>query len=165
MNFPASVANKGLTLGLSPLNATLTKTRGGTPNSPTAPRQALFFFLFRLRERRLPGLPRAARGPRRGVNSASFSQPTTVDSQLLLALHSSDGNTAAAFTLDGETGPHDAHRCWEHGSWIFAQSSRQQGILAQHPAGARPRRSRFFQNLLSRLPIPIPFPRTPLQTL
>src|SRR5882762_7970089 len=89
----------------------------------------------------------------------------TVDSQLLLALHSSDGNTAAAFTLDGKTGPHDAHRCWEHGSGIFAQSSRQQGIFAQHPAGARPRGRRFFQDLLPRLPIHFPFPRTPPQTL
>src|SRR5213076_1365520 len=52
----------------------------------------------------------------------------------------SHGNSAAAFTLDGKTGPHDAHRCWEHGSRIFAQSTRQQGVLAQHPAGTRPRR-------------------------
>src|SRR6266852_8191993 len=132
---------------------------GGTPNSPTAPRQALF--LFRLRERRLPRLPPAARGPRRGVNSASFSQPSTVDSQLLLALHSGDGNSAAAFTLDGKTGPHDAHRCWEHGSGIFAQVSRQQGILSQHPEGTRPRRRRLLQNLLPRLPILFSLSRTP----
>src|SRR6266849_10738973 len=71
----------------------------------------------------------------------------------LPAIHFADGNSAAAFTLDGKTGPHDAHCCWEHGSRIFAQVSRQQGILAQHPNGTRPRRRRFLQNLLPRLPI------------
>src|SRR5713101_3428628 len=81
------------------------------------------------------------------------------------ALHSSDGNSAAAFTLDGKTGPHDAHRCWEHGSRIFAQVSRQQGILSQHPEGTRPRRRRLLQNLLPRLPIHFSLSRTPPQTL
>src|SRR5437016_9108596 len=36
------------------------------------------------------------------------------------ALHSSDGNSPATFTLDGKTGPHDTYRCWEHGARILA---------------------------------------------
>src|SRR6266513_5733221 len=90
------------------------------------------------------------------------------------ALHSGDGNSAAAFTFipsdfrDGQkedSESHDPHRCREHRSRIFAQISRQQGILARHPRGTRPRSRRILQNFLPGLPIYIPFSRTPLQTL
>jgi hypothetical protein len=37
MALPASVANKRLTPGLSPLDATFTKNRGGAPSSPVPP--------------------------------------------------------------------------------------------------------------------------------
>src|SRR6266513_6154209 len=78
------------------------------------------------------------------TKSGGAPQLSAVDCHLLLALHSSDGNSAAAFTLDGKTGPHDPHRCRKHRSGIFSESSRQQGILTQHPAGVRPRSRRIL---------------------
>src|SRR5712692_10115592 len=108
---------------------------------------------------------RGGRNPLAFSNSSAANFLTHFAAIHCPALHSSDGNLAAAFTLDGKTGPHDAHRCWEHGSRIFAQVSRQQGILSQHPEGTRPRRRRLLQNLLPRLPIHFSLSRTPPQTL
>src|SRR5260370_33338420 len=80
----------------------------------------------------------------------------------LLALHSSNGNSAAAFTLDGKTGAYDAHRCWEHGCRIFAQGSRQQGIFTKCLNGTRPGDRCLFQDFLPCLPVYFPFSRAPL---
>src|SRR5882724_7700740 len=114
----------------------------------------------------------AASSSRRQTESASFQTSIedpdsvgTVDCQLLLALHSADGNFAAALTLDGKTRPHDAHRYRKRGSRVFAQVSRQQRILSQRLTGARPSRRRLLQSHLSRLPIHLPIPRAPLPTL
>jgi hypothetical protein len=45
------------------------------------------------------------------------------DSPLYPALHSIDGDTAAAQTLDGKTRPNDSSRCGEYRSRILAQIS------------------------------------------
>src|SRR5260370_20956476 len=53
MDFPASVANKRLTVGLSPLDATLPKNRGeGSPTPPA--RLPLSWHLIRLAFRPIP---------------------------------------------------------------------------------------------------------------
>src|SRR3989442_1741029 len=77
-------------------------------------------------------------------------------------IHFANGNSAAAFTVDGKTGTNDEHRCWEHSSWVFAQGSRQQGIFTLHRHGARPGRRRLLQNFLPRMPVYFPFSRAPV---
>src|SRR5260370_36640280 len=72
---------------------------------------------------------------------------------------------AAAFTLVRNKGPDDTHRCRKRGSRVFAEVSRQKGILAPHPPGARPGGDRLFQDLLPCLPIHVCLSPTPPQTL
>src|SRR5260370_8598389 len=78
------------------------------------------------------------------------------------ALHSSDGNSADAFTFipcavrerqKEKTGPHDAHRWRRHCSRIFAQVPRQQGILPHHSDVTRPSRPLILPDLLPALPL------------
>src|SRR5712664_1055799 len=52
------------------------------------------------------------------VRSLSAHFPSPFAAPNLPGIHFADGNSAAAFTLDGKTEPHDAHRCWEYGSRI-----------------------------------------------
>lgn len=54
----------------------------------------------------------------------SYPRLETVDCQLPLALHWSDGNSAAAYALDGKTGADDEHRYWKHRTELFAEISR-----------------------------------------
>src|SRR5260370_871641 len=75
-----------------------------------------------------------------------------------LALHSTDGNFTAAFTLDGKTGPNDPHYCRQHASPIFAQAPRQQGLFPPSPPSPPPPPPPIPPTLLPRLPIHLSLP-------
>jgi len=111
---PVSVANKRLTEKITPLDATLTKNRGrGAPSlslRSTKFQPPLCFHLltncpfsipFVLTFIRVPDV-RTFRRSDVETRFAAFNNS---------AIHSAHGNSAAALTLDGNTGPHDAHRC------------------------------------------------------